>query len=76
MSLSIEQQLQYAIDEGYPLQEPPHGVIPNFANGDSVAFQISITAGVCIPLMIVFSVFRLLDRTVFGRRIFVVDESA
>lgn len=76
MSLSIEQQLQYAIDEGYPLQEPPEGVLPDFANGDSVAFQISITAGVCIPLMIVFSVFRLLGGTVFGRMTFVADESA
>lgn len=73
--LTPEQQLQYAIDTGSPLQTPPAGVVPNFVNGDTTAYQLYITAGVCIPLIAIFSLFRLLSATTFGRKTFLLDES-
>ncbi|KAK6082994.1 hypothetical protein SCUP515_02228 [Seiridium cupressi] len=73
--LTPEQQLQYAIDAGYPLQTPPSGVIPNFENGETTAYQLYITAGVCIPLVAVFSLFRLLNVTRLGRKTFAMDET-
>lgn len=69
------EQLQHAIDANLPLQAPPDGVIPNFGSGDTTAYQIYITAGVCVPLMTVFSLFRLLHAIKFRRKTFVTDES-
>ncbi|ROV92453.1 hypothetical protein VSDG_06659 [Cytospora chrysosperma] len=73
--LTPEQQLQYAIDAGYPLQTPPAGAVPNSVNGDMNAYQLYITAGVCTPLIAIFSLFRLLNAIKFGRKTFVVDET-
>lgn len=73
--LTPEQEIQYTIDSGFPLQDPPSGVIPNFENGETTAYQLYITAGVCIPLMTVFSLFRLHNTTRFRRQTFILDES-
>jgi hypothetical protein len=73
--LTPEQQLQYANDAGYPLQTPPAGVVPNVDNGDTTAYQLYITAGVCISLIVIFSLFRLINAIKFGRKTFVIDES-
>ncbi|KAI3328370.1 hypothetical protein F4824DRAFT_493210 [Ustulina deusta] len=46
----------------YPIQAPPPGVTPNFVNPDSTAYQVYITSGLCIPLMLGFAA-----SSVFGR---------
>lgn len=74
--LTPEQQLQYAIDAGYPLQTPPAGVVPNSVNGDMNAYQLYINHCGCVyPAHRNFSLFRLLNAIKFGRKTFVVDES-
>lgn len=57
------------------MREPPDGVASNFENGGTPAYQLYITAGVCIPLMAVFSLLRLLNTIKFGRKTFLLDES-
>ncbi|KAI1633568.1 hypothetical protein F4809DRAFT_622741 [Biscogniauxia mediterranea] len=59
---------------GYPIQQPPPGVIPNFENPESIAYQIYITASVCIPLMLVFSLIRFLSIIYISRKIVIGDE--
>jgi hypothetical protein len=46
----------------YPTQAPPPGVTPNFNNPHSIAYQVYITAGFCIILMIVFSLIRVMAK--------------
>lgn len=75
ITLTPEQQLQYAIDNGYPLQKAPAGIVPDFDNGTTTAYQLYITAGICIPLMLVFSLIRLLNAIKFARKTFIIDES-
>lgn len=74
LDLTPQQQLQYAIDAGYPLHEPPAGIISDFVNGNTIAYQLYITAGVCIPLMAVSGLFRLLNAIKFSRQNFFLDE--
>jgi hypothetical protein len=59
----------------YPTQTPPPGVLPNFVNPDSNAYQVYITAGVCIPLMIIFALTRLISKINLGKRLVIIDES-
>lgn len=73
--LTLEQEMQYAIDAGYPLQTPPTGVVSNFETGDTTAYQLYITAGVCITLVVVFSLLRLLSAIRFAPKTFLIDES-
>jgi hypothetical protein len=47
----------------YPTEVPPPGVTPNFINPYSTAYQIYITAGVCIVLILGFSLIRFLSNT-------------
>ena len=60
---------------GYPLAEPPPGVTPNFDNPESIAYQIYITASVCIPLMLIFALFRGVSVIYLGRKVVVGEES-
>lgn len=59
----------------YPIQPPPKGVTPNFVNPESTAYQVYITAGVCLVLMMVFSLTRLLSKLYVGPRSIKFDES-
>lgn len=59
----------------YPIQAPPDGVTPNFVNPESTAYQVYITAGVCVPLMVVFSLMRFLTKIYLGPRTIKIDES-
>ncbi|OKL60390.1 hypothetical protein UA08_04240 [Talaromyces atroroseus] len=52
----------------YPSQPPPAGVTPNFVNPSSIAYQVYVTAGVCISLMVVFSLLRLISKTYFPQK--------
>lgn len=58
----------------YPIQAPPDGVTANFVNPESTAYQVYITAGVCLALMVVFSLTRLLSKIYFGPRKIKIDE--
>jgi hypothetical protein len=67
--------IQYAIDNGLPLQLPPEGTVANLENPDSLAYQLYITAGVCITLMVIFTVFRLLHVCIItSNRKYLLDE--
>jgi hypothetical protein len=60
----------------YPTQAPPPGVTPNFNNPHSIAYQVYITAGFCIILMLVFSLIRFMAKTrSSARNINLSDES-
>jgi hypothetical protein len=72
--LTPEQEIEYAIQLGYPLQPPPENVVPDYENGDTIAYQLYITAGVCFTLMIIFTVFRVLNVSVFKRKTYLLDE--
>jgi hypothetical protein len=72
--LTPEQEIEYAIQLGYPLQPPPENVVPDYENGDTIAYQLYITAGVCFTLMIIFTVFRILNVSVFKRKTYLLDE--
>lgn len=74
LDLTPQQQLQYAIDAAYPLHEPPTGILSDFIDGNTIAYQLYITAGVCISLMAVSSLFRLLNAIKFSRQTFFLDE--
>lgn len=43
----------------YPLALPPPGVIPNFVNPESHAYQLIITVAVCLSLVVVAVFMRL-----------------
>jgi hypothetical protein len=73
--LTPEQEIEYAIQLNYTLQQPPEGVTPDFEHGDTIAYQLYITAGVCFTLMILFTVFRILNVSVFKRKTYLLDES-
>ena len=45
--------------EDQPLSAPPPGVIPNLENPQSRAFELFVTASVCLPLIIFFASLRL-----------------
>jgi hypothetical protein len=72
--LTPEQEIEYAIQLNYTLQQPPEGVTPDFEHGDTIAYQLYITAGVCFTLMILFTVFRILNVSVFKRKTYLLDE--
>lgn len=57
------------------IQPPPEGVTPHVVNPESIAYQVYITAGVCLTLMVVFSLTRLLWKICFGPRPIKMDES-
>lgn len=59
----------------YPTQSPPPGVTPNFTNPYSVAYQVYITASLCIILMVVFSVIRFVSKPHYSSKINLGDES-
>ncbi|KAF5126386.1 hypothetical protein E5D57_011083 [Metarhizium anisopliae] len=59
----------------YPIQTPPPGITPNFVNPDSNAYQVYITAGVCIPLILMFAFFRFVSIAYAHRKATVADES-
>lgn len=59
----------------YPIQAPPPGVTPNFVNPESTAYQVYITAGVCVPLMLVFSMTRFISKLYLGGKVILSDES-
>lgn len=59
----------------YPIQAPPEGVVPDFVNPSSISYQLYITAGVCIPLMLLFSLTRLLSKVYVGPKKIKTDES-
>lgn len=42
-----------------PLSPPPPGVTPNFKNPESRADQIYISAGICLPLILLFAALRI-----------------
>ncbi|KAH8705547.1 hypothetical protein BGW36DRAFT_422101 [Talaromyces proteolyticus] len=46
----------------HPSQSPPPGVTPNFINPDSIAYQVYITAGVSIPLILAFPLLRVISK--------------
>lgn len=48
---------------------------PDYVNPDSIAYQVYITAGVCLTLMVAFSLTRLLSKICFGPRTIKIDES-
>lgn len=58
-----------------PAQSVPEGVTPDFVNPDSISYQVYITAGVCLTLMVVFSLTRLLSKIYFGPKTIRIDES-
>lgn len=74
--LAPEKWLQHAIDAEYPMRPLPVGVVPSFDSGNTTAYQLYMTAGVCIPLVALFSSFRLLYATKFRRKIFAADQCA
>lgn len=43
----------------YPLAKPPPGVIPNFVNPESHAYQLTITVAVCLAFVIIAVSMRL-----------------
>lgn len=45
-----------------PLIRPPPGHIPNFVNPASRAYQVYVTACVCMPLIVMFAAMRLYAR--------------
>lgn len=48
---------------------------PEYVNPDSIAYQVYITAGVCLTLMVAFALTRLLSKIYFGPRTIKIDES-
>jgi hypothetical protein len=58
----------------FPIQAPPPGVTPNFVNPDSSAYQIYITAAVCIVLMLFFTVARLVAKISLRQKFLLGDE--
>lgn len=59
-----------------PLSPPPPGVTPNFGDADSIDYQLYVTAGVCIPLMLAFSFMRFWATACLDRKkINTIDES-
>lgn len=73
--LTPEKWLQYAIDAEYPMRPLPAGVVLSFNSGNTTAYQLYMTAGVCIPLVAFLSSFRLLYAITFRRKIVVADRS-
>lgn len=59
----------------YAGQPPPEGVAPEVVNPESMASQVYITAGICLTLMVLFSLTRLLSKICFGQRTVKMDES-
>jgi hypothetical protein len=59
----------------FPIQVPPPGVTANFDNPDSIAFQVYITAGVCIPLIVAFSITRFASKIYLDRKTILLHES-
>jgi hypothetical protein len=65
--------LSQLLDE--PTQRAPLGVTPNFIDPYSIAYQVYITAGVCILLMVVFSLLRFVAKTYYSwKSINILDE--
>lgn len=62
-------------DIDYPGQPAPGGLTPQIVNPESIVNQVYITAGVCLTLMVVFSLTRLLSKICFGPRTIKMDES-
>lgn len=48
---------------------------PDYVNPDSIAYQVYITADVCLTLVVAFSLTRLLAKIYFGPRKIKIDES-
>lgn len=59
----------------YPTQAPPEGVTANFINPDSISYQLYITTGVCISLIVVFALMKLLSKIYVGPKTVGIDES-
>lgn len=59
----------------YPIQAPPPGVEPNFVNPNSIAYQVYVTAGVCLPLILVFALMRILSRKHLRKQTIISHES-
>ncbi|KAI0902720.1 hypothetical protein F4823DRAFT_621072 [Ustulina deusta] len=59
----------------YPIQAPPPGVTPNFVNPDSTAYQVYITSGLCIPLMLGFAASRFASKFFTKYQTFLTDDS-
>lgn len=58
----------------YPIQAPPAGVTPNFVDPPSIAYIVYITAGICIPLIVIFSAGRLIYKLSSGAKAIRTDE--
>lgn len=63
------------LDLQYPIETPPPGISPNLVNPDSNAYQVYITAGVCIPLMLIFAFIRFVSIGYAHRKVTMADES-
>lgn len=48
-----------SLEPNMPLGSPPSGVIPNFVNPDSNAYQLIITVAVCLTLVVLAVSMRL-----------------
>lgn len=58
----------------YPIQAPPAGVTPNFIDPPSIDYLVYITAGICVPLMVVFSMMRFIYKVSSGAKAINADE--
>ncbi|MCJ1395154.1 hypothetical protein MMC18_008035 [Xylographa bjoerkii] len=54
--------------ESQPLSAPPPGVIPNFTHPESIASEIYVAAGVCMPLVLLFAVVRYYAKIVVMKK--------
>lgn len=74
MASSTPEMLSHLLD--YPIQAPPPGETANFTDPKSIAYQVYITAAVCIPLVVVFSLLRFVSKTCYSRKsINIAEES-
>lgn len=60
----------------YPIQPPPAGVTPDFIDPDTISYQVYITAGVYIPLMLGFSVIRFASRLYIRVETYIADDGS
>ena len=49
--------------QNMPVASPPKGVVPNFNPQYSRAYEVYVTAGVCLPIILIFAAARLYVKT-------------
>ena len=60
--------ISWADIQNQPVLPAPDGIVPDLSNPKSRAFEIYVTAAVCLPLIVLFTVLRCYAKIVIMKK--------